>query len=362
MPLLLIASERFGDHLTPPGHVERVERAHVLDAVATAWRKQGGAIVEPRAATRDELLTIHSAEHIAAMESTSGRAVMLDPDTFTSPESEEIARLGAGAVCLGVEHALAQRAPALALVRPPGHHAERDRPMGFCLYNNVAIGAAKALAGGMSRVAVVDFDVHHGNGTQWAFYDDPRVLFISTHQYPFWPGTGAATDVGKGDGEGFTINVPMAAGCGDADYALVFDEIILPVLRQFAPEMLLVSAGFDAHERDPLASMKVTTAGFRRMVDALWSLASEACEGRLVAVTEGGYDLQALGQGLDQTVEVLAGPARALAPARGDEHAWGHLDAPVWSQDEAGGLATAVRGRAAVNAVRAVQGRYWSTL
>ena len=259
MALLLIASERFGDHLTPPGHVERVERAHVLDAVATAWRKQGGAMAEPRAATRDELLAIHSAEHIAAMESTAGRAVMLDPDTFTSPESEEIARLAAGAVCVGVEHALAQRAPAFALVRPPGHHAERDRPMGFCLYNNVAVGAAAALARGLSRVAVVDFDVHHGNGTQWAFYDDPRVLFISTHQSPFWPGTGAAADAGKGDGEGFTINVPMAAGSGDADYALVFDDIILPVLTQFAPEMLLVSAGFDAHERDPLAGMKVTT-------------------------------------------------------------------------------------------------------
>ena len=183
-----------------------------------------------------------------------------------------------------------------------------------------------ALARGLSRVAVVDFDVHHGNGTQWSFYDDPRVLFISTHQYPFWPGTGAAADAGQGDGEGFTINVPMAAGCGDADYALVFDEIILPVLNQFAPEMLLVSAGFDAHERDPLASMKVTTGGFRRMLDDLWSLASASCEGRLVAVTEGGYDLQALGQGLDQTVEVLSGPARPSAHYL--DASGGSLDAP----------------------------------
>jgi acetoin utilization deacetylase AcuC-like enzyme len=353
MPLLLIASERFGDHLTPPGHVERVERAHVFDAVATVRRKRGGAIVEPRAATRDELLAIHSAEHIDAMESTAGRAVMLDPDTFTSPESEELARLAAGAVCLGVEHAFAERAPAFALVRPPGHHAERDRPMGFCLYNNVAVGAALALARGLSRVAVVDFDVHHGNGTQWAFYDDPRVLFISTHQSPFWPGTGAAADAGQGDGEGFNINVPMAAGSGDADYALVFDEIILPVLNQFAPEMLLVSAGFDAHERDPLAGMKVTTGGFRRMVDDLWSLASARCEGRLVAVTEGGYDLQALGQGLDQTVEALSGPARPAAHYL--DASGGPLDAP---QSAAG----TVRGRAAVNVVKAVQGRYWSTL
>jgi acetoin utilization deacetylase AcuC-like enzyme len=357
--LLLIASRRFGDHLTPPGHVERVERAHVLDAWADAWSNHGGAVVEPRPASRDELLAIHSAEHIAAMEATAGRAVMLDPDTFTSPESEELARLAAGAVCLGVEHALEHRAPAFALVRPPGHHAERDRPMGFCLYNNVAVGAALALARGLSRVAIVDFDVHHGNGTQWAFYDDPRVLFISTHQSPFWPGTGAATDAGKGKGEGFTINVPMAAGCGDADYALVFDEIILPVLKQFEPQMLLVSAGFDAHERDPLASMKVTTAGFRRMLDHLWYVASSStiCEGRLVAVTEGGYDLQALGDGVQQTALALSSPSRPAAPAPAH-----HLDASGGALDAPQSPAGAVRGRAAVNAVKAVQGRYWSTL
>jgi acetoin utilization deacetylase AcuC-like enzyme len=359
MPLQLIASERFADHLTPPGHVERVERAHVFDAVATAWRKQGGAIVEPRPATRDELLAVHSAEHIAAMESTAGRAVMLDPDTFTSPESEELARLAAGAVCVGVEHALAERAPAFALVRPPGHHAEHDRPMGFCLYNSVAIGAEIALARGLSRVAIVDFDVHHGNGTQWAFYDDPRVLFISTHQYPFWPGSGAVEDAGQGDGEGFNINVPMAAGCGDADYGLVFDEIVMPVLKQFAPEMMFVSAGFDAHERDPLASMKVTTSGFRRMLDDLWSQASATCEGRLVAVTEGGYDLQALGQGLDQTVAVLSGPARPLAPATPAAH---HLDASGGALDAPQSAPGTMRGRTAVNAVKAVQRPYWSTL
>jgi acetoin utilization deacetylase AcuC-like enzyme len=196
--------------------------------------------------------------------------------------------------------------------------------------------------------------VHHGNGTQWSFYDDPRVLFISTHQSPFWPGTGAAADAGRGDGEGFTINVPMAAGCGDADYGLVFDEIIMPVLNQFAPEMLFVSAGFDAHERDPLAGMKVTTAGYRRMLSDLWSVAAASCEGRLVAVTEGGYDLQALGQGLDQAVEVLSRPAPPSAQ---------YLDASGGSLDAHRPASTAaVRGRAAVNGVKAVQGRYWSTL
>ncbi len=340
MGLLLVASNRFGDHLTPPGHPERVERWRVFQSVASDWRQGGGALAEPRMATHDELAGAHDLEYIDGIASTNGRAVMLDPDTFTSPDSYEVARLAAGAALMGVEHALEGKGPALALVRPPGHHAERDRAMGFCLFNNVAVAAAAARNRGVERVAIMDFDVHHGNGTQWIFYDDPAVLYISTHQFPFYPGTGAAAETGHAEGEGRTVNIPLEAGATDADYAHVFEAIVEPVLEQFEPELLLVSAGFDAHARDPLAQMRVSTDGYRRMVGSLWRSAADACQGRLVAVTEGGYDLQALGECLDATVKVLAAPP----PAR---------EAPT---------GPGPRGTAAVSAVRAVQKPFWRQL
>jgi acetoin utilization deacetylase AcuC-like enzyme len=186
--------------------------------------------------------------------------------------------------------------------------------MGFCLFNNVAVGAAYARTRGLSRVAIVDIDVHHGNGTQWIFYEDPSVLYVSIHQYPFYPGTGAATETGRGDGVGATLNLPLPAGATDADYDRLFRDTINPALADFAPEMLFVSAGFDAHQRDPLASMRVTTAGYRRMLDYLWTTASAVAGGRLVAVTEGGYDLQALEECLTETVDVLSAPARMPEP------------------------------------------------
>jgi acetoin utilization deacetylase AcuC-like enzyme len=316
MSLLLIASERFADHITPPGHPERVERAHVFDTVAQAWRARGGQVVPPRPATREALLAVHTAEHVDAMAAIAGKSLALDSegDTFSSPDTYDVALLAAGAVCVGVDHALHGRGPALALVRPPGHHAERDRPMGFCLFNNVAVGAAYARTRGLSRVAIVDIDVHHGNGTQGIFYEDPSVLYVSTHQYPFYPGTGAANEVGSGPGAGTTLNLPLAAGATDADYDRLFRERINPAVADFAPEMLFVSAGFDAHARDPLASMRVTTAGYRRMLDYLWTTASAVAGGRLVAVTEGGYDLQALQECLTDTVDVLGAPARMPEP------------------------------------------------
>src|SRR4029079_12271078 len=212
MRSLLTTSPRCEEHVTPPGHPERMERAHVFDAVAARWTQGGIPSTDPRPASRDELLRVHSADYLEAIALSSGRAVMLDPDTFTSPESVEIAGLAAGAAVQAAEHAIVHREPAFALVRPPGHHAERDRAMGFCLYNNVAVAAAAAIARGLQRVAIVDIDVHHGNGTQWMFYDDPKVLYVSTHQYPFYPGTGAADEVGRGPGKGFTFNVPLAAG------------------------------------------------------------------------------------------------------------------------------------------------------
>ena len=213
MSLILIHSDRFLDHQPPPGHPERVERGEVMQSIAAAWKQRGRIVQAPRPATQDELRRVHSDAHLAAIDKTAGRAASLDPDTYTSPDSRDVALLAAGAAIGGVEAIVQSRATrVLALVRPPGHHAERERAMGFCLYNNVAAAAAHALTLGMERVVVVDYDVHHGNGTQWIFYDDPRVLYVSTHQYPFYPGTGAADDVGRGKGAGFTLNVPLEAG------------------------------------------------------------------------------------------------------------------------------------------------------
>lgn len=304
MPLVLVSSKRFVDHVTPAGHPERPERAHVLDAVAASFREQGGEVVEPRSATDDDLLRVHTPEHVDAIVATRGRATMIDEDTFTSPDSDEIARLAAGAVLTGIDRALdgPRGSRALVLVRPPGHHAEADRAMGFCLYSNVAVGAAYARSRGCARVAIVDYDVHHGNGTQWIFYEDPTVLFVSSHQYPFYPGTGAASEKGRGAGLGFTLNVPLDAGAKDDEIERKYAEHVIPAVRSFKPDLLMISAGFDAHEMDPLGQLRMTTEGFGRLTKALIDLADEVCKGRVVLVTEGGYDLKALGDSLTAVI------------------------------------------------------------
>ncbi len=340
MAVTLIFSPKFLDHRTPPGHPERVERGEVMQRVVESWKHRGGVAQEPRAATRAELLRVHSEKHLATIDQAAGRAVSLDPDTATSPESRDVALLAAGAAIGCVDTIVQSRATrVMALVRPPGHHAERDRAMGFCLYNNVAAAAAHALSLGMERVAVVDYDVHHGNGTQWIFYDDPRVLYVSTHQYPFYPGTGAAEDVGRGKGAGFTVNVPLEAGATDGDYQDVFGALVIPVIDQFKPDLILLSAGFDAHERDQLARMRLSTPGYAMLSKSLCEAADRHCHGRLVAVTEGGYDLTALKACLESTISILDGAAVPSSPE--------------------GWLGPTTRSRAAIAAVRTAQGKYW---
>ena len=308
--LTLVSSPRFADHLTPPGHPESPERADVLARVATRFAAQGGTVVEPRSATDADLLRVHTPAHVAAMVATRGRAVMLDEDTFTSPQSEEVARLAAGAVLTAVDRVLdgAPGTRALALVRPPGHHAESDKPMGFCLYNSVAVGAAHARARGLTRVAIVDYDVHHGNGTQQIFYEDPSVLFISSHQHPFWPGSGAADERGRGAGFGATLNLPLPLGSTDEDVLGRYEREAFPALERFRPELLLVSAGFDAHERDPLAGCRMTTAGLATLTARLVDGATRWCDGRVVLATEGGYDLAALEACLTAVIDVAGAP------------------------------------------------------
>ena len=309
MSLTLFTSPIFADHLTPPGHPERVERFEVMQAVAAEFRKKGIPVEEPRAATEGEIGRVHSAEYIAMIRETAGRAVALDPDTFTSPHTWDAATTAAGAAITAVDHVVdkGNGARAFALVRPPGHHAEHAKAMGFCFFNSIAIAAAHARTRGLSRVAIVDYDVHHGNGTQWSFYEDPSVLFVSSHQYPYYPGTGAAGDIGKGAGAGFTVNLPLAAGATDADYDAAFTRVAIPVLEQFRPELVLVSAGFDAHMDDPLAGMRLTSDYFGRMTSAIADVVDRTGQGRLVAITEGGYDLVGLATSLRASIGALAG-------------------------------------------------------
>ncbi len=320
VPLTLFTSSRFADHLTPPGHPERVDRHAVMQVVAAEFRERGGAVLEPRPVTDEEITRIHERDYLTLIRETAGRAVSLDADTFTSPETYAVARLAAGAAVHAVDHVIdgGRGTRAMALVRPPGHHAERNRAMGFCFFNNIAIAAAQARARGLSRVAVVDYDVHHGNGTQWSFYDDRSVLFISSHQFPYYPGTGAADEVGTGAGLGFTVNLPLAAGATDADYERAYDAIAWPILRKFAPDLILLSAGFDAYMDDPLGGMRVTAPCFGRLTASLAALADECCDGRLVAVTEGGYDLKGLADCLRAAIGALDGRGPGPAPAGRD--------------------------------------------
>jgi acetoin utilization deacetylase AcuC-like enzyme len=324
----------------PPGHPERSERAEVMEVVASRWRTRGGEVTAPHVATTEQLARVHAAEYIAFIAETAGRAVALDPDTYTSPESHGIALLAAGAGIDAVELAMGPKSRAvLAMVRPPGHHAERSRAMGFCLFNNIAVAAAHARAKGAARVAIVDYDVHHGNGTQHMFEADPNVLYVSLHQFPFYPGTGAVDEIGTGAGKGFTVNLPLEVGSVDDDYRVAFSDVVVPVLRQYDPDLLLVSAGFDAHERDPLGGMRLTSAAFGAMTMELRKAAEECCEGRMVLMTEGGYDLRALTESLEAAIDSLA--------ASSPESKW-----PVT------GIASD-RGRAAVSAAKRALAPYW---
>lgn len=302
------------------GHPENRQR------LAGAWQLlQADGILDALlavpavAATDEQLLRVHTRRHLETVARAAALEAHLDADTYVARDSERAARLAAGGLCQVVDAVLTGRARnGFALVRPPGHHATPDRAMGFCLYNNVAVAARFAQAEhGVARVLIVDFDVHHGNGTQDAFYADGSVLFFSTHQYPYYPGTGHWREAGQGPGAGTTVNVPFPPGVGDQGYAEAFDRVLLPIARRFAPELILVSAGFDAHWNDPLAGMQLTIPGYADLVARLMALADETCGGRLVFTLEGGYHLQVLAHCILNTLRQLSGASRAISDPLG---------------------------------------------
>jgi acetoin utilization deacetylase AcuC-like enzyme len=301
----------FREHDSGPGHPERPERVDaVRRGIAEAGLDAGLSFPPTRAATDEELLRVHSDVHVRAVAATHGRIVPFDPDTQAGPRTYEAALHAAGCVVEATARVLdGSLDRAFCLSRPPGHHAERDRVMGFCYFNNVAAAAAEALQRGLARVLVVDFDVHHGNGTQEIFRDDPRVLYVSSHAYPFYPGTGPLEDVGSGAGHGFTVNLPMPHGSGDAEYLRVYREVVAPIARSFDPELVLVSAGFDAFDGDPLAGMRVTAEGYGALAGLCVEAAQGAARGRVVATLEGGYDLDGLGGSGAAVTRVLLGDA-----------------------------------------------------
>jgi acetoin utilization deacetylase AcuC-like enzyme len=311
---LLFHHDAMIDHDPGRGHPERPDRLRAIAAELHARPVPGTRMVAPSPVATEAILRVHTPAYVQRVSAMRGKQASFDADTHTSPASVDAAFLAAGAAVEAVDAVLDGRARnAFALVRPPGHHAEPGRAMGFCLFNNVAIAAAHALARPViERVLVIDWDVHHGNGTQAMFYDRRDALVFSAHQFPFYPGTGALHEHGEGEGEGYTINVPLAAGATDADYRRMLADVVGPAADRFAPDLVLVSAGFDAHRRDPLGGMALTEEGFADLCGTVKAIAEAHAGGRLVLVLEGGYDLEGLAQSVHVCVQVLAG-----APAPG---------------------------------------------
>ncbi len=297
-------------HKTSAGHPERPER---LTAIVNRLRETGLlkqlVRVEPRRAASEWITTEHALEYVArvAIACREGTSHIDTLDVSVSPQSYDVALQAVGGVLAAVDAVMAGKVrSAFCAVRPPGHHALRDKAMGFCLFGNVAL-AARYIQNkhGLKKVLIVDWDVHHGNGTQAMTYADPTVLYFSIHQYPFYPGTGAADEKGEGKGLGFTVNVPLPAGCGDAEYKKAFEEVLAPAAQRFRPDFVLISAGFDAHADDPLGGMKVTANGFADLTRIVKRIAAASAHGRIVSVLEGGYDLNGLAASVEAHLRVL---------------------------------------------------------
>ena len=344
----LVRDELFLHHITSDYHPEHPDRLRaiygMLDESLEGTRLTDACIrVAPREAEPEEIQRVHDAAYVRLIESTRGCGHrQLDPDTHVSSETYRVAKMAVGGLLELVDAAFSDDLRrGFALVRPPGHHAEAARGMGFCIYNNVAVAARHAQAKGLAeKVLIVDWDLHHGNGTQHAFASDPTVLYFSSHQFPYYPGTGRVDEVGTGRGEGYTVNVPLPGGQGDQDFLGIYASVLEPIAREFAPDLMIVSAGFDTYYQDPLGGMRVTEEGFAGLTRLLTRIADDTCEGRILFSLEGGYHLE----GLARSVRgVLLALLEDTAAAASDG------DAPLSSGAER-----------IIEAVRNVQRRFWA--
>ena len=305
----IVLDKLYVDHDNGQGHPETFERILAIVDMLNYTNMMNEVVrIVPRDATKEEITLVHTPEHFDKIAATKGKhRVFLDADTTTCAVSFDAALRAAGGTISAIDSVLSGEVDrAFPIVRPPGHHAEADRPMGFCLFNNVAVGAAYLTeVKGLERVLVIDWDVHHGNGTQHIFEDSSKVLYFSSHQFPFYPGTGAAEEVGTGDGKGYTVNVPLDPGMGDNEFIKIFDKILKPVIEQYKPEFILVSAGFDIFFDDPLGGMKVSPEGFAKLTRQLTDQADKVCNGNIIFLLEGGYNLDGLWISTKEMLEEL---------------------------------------------------------
>jgi len=307
----IVKDNRYMDHVASTYHPESHQRLEVLYQMLEEPGMKGTLKeIKPRMATREELQLIHVPRYIEQVALTAEHAcVMLDPDTYACAKSYETARLAAGGTLAAVDEVVGGKLNnAFALIRPPGHHAESNRAMGFCLFNNVAIAAGYALKKyKLKKALIIDWDLHHGNGTQHSFYERADVLYFSTHQFPYYPGTGFVNETGSGAGKGFTVNVPLSAGPGDAEYMEIFEQILKPIALEYKPDIVFVSAGFDIYYQDPLGGMQVTPEGFADLARIVLAFAKETCGGKVVFVLEGGYHLDGLRDSVREVLRTLRG-------------------------------------------------------
>lgn len=312
MPTGLLSDADFLAHDTGPGHPERSDRlVAALDYLKTQSWYSSLLQISPTPADERWIAQIHSTDYVARAEAAcrAGQPFLDSPDVSISRRSAEIARLAAGSgIAIADQLMRGEIDNGFALIRPPGHHAETEIALGFCLFNNIAI-LARYLQHhhGLEKILIVDWDVHHGNGTQHTFEEDPSVLYVSLHQYPYYPGSGALSETGAGRGKGATLNCPMPAGAVDAEYETAFTHQVLPAINQFRPDIVLISAGFDAHNNDPLAQICLTTPMYQWMTTRLMEVAEEFAAGRVISLLEGGYDLDALSRCVATHVQTLAG-------------------------------------------------------